>query len=175
MVRCLVYYWAVSHTKVSAESMCLQMNMDKSEICFRTFPKTIKIRYIEPTSTKRKNVKIKYTVQWPSWYIVWSIVELSVKPKSVLTQCACKRLRINLEFFSEPSKKRKKRLYWAYSQLKAASWLWHFSPNLCRQFLSEVRGLLCTVALDLKNLPWNCVKVTWYCYTYNFCILRKCK
>ena len=110
MVHRLVYCGAVSQTKVSADTMCLQKATDKSWVLFRTFQKN-----------------------------------------------------------------EKKRLYWAYSQLKAASWLWHFSPNLCRQFLSEVRGLLCTVALDLKNLPWNCVKVTWYCYTYNFCILRKCK
>ena len=42
-------------------------------------------------------------------YSSGSIVELSVKLKSVLTQCACKRLRINLEFFSEPSKKKRKK------------------------------------------------------------------
>jgi hypothetical protein len=60
-------------------------------------------------------------VQWPSRFVVCSIVELSVKLKSVLTQCACKRLRINLEFFSEPSKKRRKNrdyIELAYSQLK---------------------------------------------------------
>ena len=94
---------------------------------------------------RKKWQHLSCTVQWPSRFVVCSIVELSVKLKSVLTQCACKRLRINLEFFSEPSKKKGKNrdyIELAYSQLKqlvSYSWLWYFSPNLCRQFLTKVR------------------------------------
>ena len=57
---------------------------------------------------RKKWQHLSCTVQWPSRFVVCSIVKLSVKLKSVLTQCACKRLRINLEFFSEPSKKKEK-------------------------------------------------------------------
>ena len=88
---------------------CFKFNLRRFIFCLCIWNSTaIQIHIRENFFGRKKWQHLSCTVQWPSRFVFCSIVELSVKLKSVLTQCACKRLRINLEFFSEPSKKRKK-------------------------------------------------------------------
>jgi hypothetical protein len=59
-------------------------------------------------------------------------------------------------FQNLPKKKGKNRDYieLAYSQLKqlvSYSWLWYFSPNLCRQFLTKVRTATAASQLNVTD------------------------